>query len=232
MSQPDRPTLTKETAKAADGPAMRTSAATASAIPPPVAGPLTAAMTGTGRSRNFRTAEANSAGPDDELTLSEKQRIEITYLMVVPGIDTTASALGNIGYHLATDPELRARLREAAAAQLDLAGRTLTEGVEMGGCPMAAGERVMLNWLAANRDPAAFTDPDELDVTRDNAGKHLAFGAGLHRCLGSHLARREIRITIEELCRLTTFELPPGTEVQYRSGFTRGPLAVPVRCAR
>jgi cytochrome P450 len=90
----------------------------------------------------------------------------------------------------------------------------------------------MLNWLAANRDPAAFTDPDELDVTRDNAGKHLAFGAGLHRCLGSHLARREIRITIEELCRLTTFELPPGTEVQYRSGFTRGPLAVPVRCAR
>ncbi|MEA2592504.1 MAG: hypothetical protein QOD62_2335 [Actinomycetota bacterium] len=186
------------------------------------------------------------AGHDDELTLSEKQRIEITYLMVVAGIDTTASALGNIGYHLATDPELRARLREAAAAQLDravdeflrfespvpLAGRTLTEGVEMGGCPMAAGERVMLNWLAANRDPAAFTDPDELDVTRDNAGKHLAFGAGLHRCLGSHLARREIRITIEELCRLTTFELPPGTEVQYRSGFTRGPLAVPVRCAR
>jgi cytochrome P450 len=186
------------------------------------------------------------AGHDDDLRLEEKQRIEITYLMAVAGIDTTASALGNIGYHLASDPALRKRLQQADEAELDravdeflrfespvpLAGRTLTEDVEIDGCPMASGERVMLNWLAANRDPAAFADPDQLDVTRENAGKHLAFGAGLHRCLGSHLARREIRITIEEILRLTTFELVPGTDVQYRSGFTRGPLDVPVRCER
>jgi cytochrome P450 len=107
------------------------------------------------------------------------------------------------------------------------AGRTLTEDTEIGGCPMHKGDRVFLSWLAANRDPSAFPNPDQLDFTRD-AGRHVAFGAGQHRCLGSHLAKRELRYAIEGICQLATFDLVPGTEVTYRAGPARGPATLPV----
>ncbi len=95
------------------------------------------------------------------------------------------------------------------------------------GCPMLAGERAILNWAAANHDPAHYADPDVLDISRD-AGDHLTFGHGRHRCLGSHLAKREVQVAIEELCRLGTFELAPGAEVHYRLGGGRAPVRLPV----
>jgi cytochrome P450 len=95
---------------------------------------------------------------------------------------------------------------------------------------MHKGERVFLSWLGANRDPKAFPNPDELDLTRE-AGRHLAFGAGQHRCLGSHLAKRELRYAIEEISKLSAFDLVPGTEITYRAGPARGPASLPVTVA-
>jgi cytochrome P450 len=108
----------------------------------------------------------------------------------------------------------------------------LTDDVEMSGCPMKGGDRVLLNWAAANRDPGQFPNPDTLDFDRDNTSSHVAFGAGIHRCLGNHLARREIKASIRAICALTTFEAEPGFTPSYRPAFARGPISLPVRLAR
>jgi cytochrome P450 len=147
---------------------------------------------------------------------------------------------------LATDQKLRAELRDADDALLSravdefvrfdppvpLAGRTLTEDVELRGCPMQKGDRIMLNWAGASRDPEIFENPDVLDVSRENVSKHTSFGAGVHRCMGNHLARRELKAAIRGIASLETFELQEGAEVNWRAAFARGPIALPIQCAR
>lgn len=187
------------------------------------------------------------AGLDSELQLDERQRLEVMLLVVLAGMETTASALGNIARQLATRPDLRAALKGAPQPDLDhavdeflrleapvpTAARTLTDDTEIRGCPMHKGVRVLINWAAANRDPAMFPDPDELNFTRLNHAKLVSFGAGIHHCLGTHLARRELRLAITGICDLETFELlVPAEEVQYRPGPARGPVELPVRCGR
>ena len=76
-------------------------------------------------------------------------------------------------------------------------GRIVTEDVEVAGCPMKAGDRVLLNFPAANRDPDAFPDADTVIIDRAQ-NRHAAFGLGIHRCAGSNLARMELRVAIEE----------------------------------
>jgi cytochrome P450 len=71
--------------------------------------------------------------------------------------------------------------------------------VEIGGVQLPAGSRIMLRFAAANRDPAKYHHPDELDVSRSNAGTHLAFGAGIHHCIGANLARAEMLHTFDIL---------------------------------
>lgn len=183
------------------------------------------------------------AGTGPEFVLSDRQRTETLFQMLTAGMETTASALASVAYRLARNPSLRSELGQFEPVRLDravdeflrldspvpTAGRTLTEDVELGGCPMRKGDRVLLNWGSANRDPRLFPEPETLDLDRPNAVKHVAFGAGIHRCLGSHLARREIRVMIEALCALERFELLTD-EVHYRPAFARGPVALPVRC--
>ncbi|UIX29388.1 cytochrome P450 [Streptomyces sp. GQFP] len=182
----------------------------------------------------------------DGLELDEKQRIETMNLMIMAGMETTMGGLGSIAVQLAGNPSLREELRAADEKRLDravdeflrfespvpTAGRTLAADVEMGGCPMKSGDRALLNWAAANRDPGQFPHPDTLDFDRDNTSSHVAFGAGIHRCLGNHLARREIKASIRAICALTTFESEPGFTPDYRPGFARGPVSLPVRLAR
>lgn len=182
----------------------------------------------------------------DSFELNDKQRLETLNLTVMAGMETTASGLANVAYHLATNQELRAQLRGADDAQLSravdeflrfdppvpLAGRTLTKDVELRGCPMRAGDRIMLNWAGASRDPEVFENADVLDISRDNVAKHTSFGAGVHRCLGNHLARRELKAAIRGISALKTFELREGAEVNWRAAFARGPVALPVRCER
>ncbi|MFF3570124.1 cytochrome P450 [Nocardia jiangxiensis] len=191
-------------------------------------------------------AHMGTGESEDGLELDERARVETLNLTVMAGMETTMGGLASIARILGTDNTLRESLRGIDGRTLDkyvdeflrfespvpTAGRTLTADTEVRGCPMKAGDRILLNWAAANRDPEKFPDPDSLNFERQNGASHVAFGAGIHRCLGNHLARREIRAAIRAISELSVFELEPGFEVQYRPSFARGPISLPIRIAR
>jgi len=161
-------------------------------------------------------------------------------LLLIAGIDTTWSSIGSAMWHLATHPDDRRRLVNEpelmptaieellrAYAPVTMA-RRLSHDVEFNGCPMKAGDRILMNFPAANRDPEAFPDADKVILDRQ-INRHVAFGAGIHRCAGSNLARMELRVAIEEwLSRIPEFDLDPSGEVTWAGGQVRGPRAVPV----
>jgi cytochrome P450 len=94
---------------------------------------------------------------------------------------------------------------------------------------MRAGDRVLLPFPAANRDPDAFDDPDEVILDR-RVNRHLAFGVGIHRCLGSNLARMELRVAIQTwLDHIPDFELDEPASVTWSAGQVRGPRQLPIR---
>jgi cytochrome P450 len=104
----------------------------------------------------------------------------------------------------------------------------VTEDVEYGGCPMKAGDKVLMNFPGANRDPEIFEDADTVVLDRAH-NRHVAFGSGIHRCAGSNLARMELRIALEEwLRRIPEFRLADGAEVTWAGGQVRGPRVLPV----
>lgn len=161
-------------------------------------------------------------------------------LVLIAGVDTTWSATGSSLWHLATHPEDRKRLvaepelipvalEELLRAYSPVTmARVVTEDVEFGGCPMRAGDRILMNFPAANRDPEVF--PDAAEVVLDRAvNRHVAFGSGIHRCAGSNLARMELRVALEEwLARIPEFEMSEGAEVKWAGGQVRGPRVLPV----
>jgi cytochrome P450 len=173
-------------------------------------------------------------------SLTDERIVGMSFLMLIAGIDTTWSALGAILWHLATHPDDRRALVAdpgliPAAVEESLRmyapvtiGRVATEDVNIGECPVRQGERVVLAWGAANHDPEVFDQPDTFVVDRER-NRHLAFGVGIHRCLGAHLAQMELRISLEEwLNRIPDFELVPGSEISWTAGNTRGPKALPL----
>jgi hypothetical protein len=106
--------------------------------------------------------------------------------------------------------------------------RLVTEDVEFQGCPMHAGDKVLLSFPAANRDPEVFPDADKVIIDREQ-NRHVAFGVGIHRCAGSNLARMELRVAVEEwLAQIPEFHLEDGGEVTWAGGQVRGPRTVPV----
>lgn len=161
-------------------------------------------------------------------------------LTMIAGIDTTWSAIGSSLWHLATNDQDRERL-VAEPALMDTAveellrayspvtmARIVTEDVEFNGCPMRKGDKVLLNFPAANRDPAAFDRADEVVLDRQE-NRHVAFGSGIHRCAGSNLARMELRIALEEwLTRVPVFHLAEGAQVLWAGGQVRGPRQLDV----
>ena len=162
-------------------------------------------------------------------------------LMLVAGIDTTWSAIGSSLWHLAQHPEHRAQLRDdpdlwpSAIEELLRAyspvtmARIVTEDTEYAGCPMHAGDRVLMPFPAANRDPAVFEDPDEVRLDREG-NRHLAFGSGIHRCAGSNLARLELRASLQVfLERIPEFELVDPSDVTWAGGQVHGPRRCEVR---
>lgn len=176
----------------------------------------------------------------DKYPVTDQYVLGVCNLMLVAGIDTTWSAIGSSLWHLAQHPEHRRQLRDnpdlwpTAIEELLRAyspvtmARVATEDVELQGCPIKAGEKVLLNFPAANRDPEVFERPDEVDFDRPE-NRHVAFGAGIHRCAGANLARMELRVAIEEwLRRIPEFRLEPGTEVTWAGGQVRGPRTCPV----
>jgi cytochrome P450 len=162
-------------------------------------------------------------------------------LLLIAGIDTTWSAIGASLWHLAQHPEHRRRLVEEpevwpfaieellrAYAPVTMA-RLVAEEVEIGGCTMQPGEWVLLPFPSANRDPEAFEQPDQVILDRAR-NRHSAFGLGIHRCLGSNLARMELTVALEEWTRrIPDFELADPGAVRWSTGQVRGPRELPVR---
>jgi hypothetical protein len=107
--------------------------------------------------------------------------------------------------------------------------RLVKEDMDFHGCPMKAEEWVLLPFPAANRDPEFFPDADEVRLDRIE-NRHAAFGLGIHRCIGSNLARMELTVALEEwMKRYPDFELTDPTQVTWSAGQVRGPRRVPVR---
>jgi cytochrome P450 len=174
---------------------------------------------------------------------SDRQVLGALRLLLIAGIDTTWSAIGSSLWHLATHAEDRRRLVRQpelidtaieeflrAYAPVTLA-REIVEDTELGGCPMRKGEMVMLSFPAANRDPEKFTDADEVRIDRKE-NPHVAFGLGIHRCIGSNLARMEMRIALQEwLKRIPDFELDQERPMTWSEGAVRGPRLLPILIA-
>jgi cytochrome P450 len=162
-------------------------------------------------------------------------------LVLIAGVDTTWSAIGSSLWHLATHPEDRHRLvNDPGAWSLGIEellrayspvtmARVVTGDVEFQGCPMKAGDKVLMNFPAANRDPEVFENPDVVDLDRAH-NRHVAFGSGIHRCAGSNLARMELRVALEEfLKRIPDFELVDPAQVTWAGGQVRGPRDLRVK---
>jgi cytochrome P450 len=162
-------------------------------------------------------------------------------LLLIAGIDTTWSAIGASLWHLAANPADRERLAAdptlmpaaieeflRAYAPVTMA-RLVKHDMNWRGADMKADDWILLSFPAANRDPAQFDRAGEVVIDRE-VNRHAAFGLGIHRCLGSHLARMELRVALEVwLRRIPRFALADPGAVTWSAGQIRGPRALPLR---
>lgn len=161
----------------------------------------------------------------DGRRLTDEELADYGFILVVAGLDTTAWVLRSSLWYLAQHPEDRAKLCErpelvATAVEEFLRclssvqgmARTVTRDVDLGGHSLREGDRVLLVFGAGNRDESKFSDGDRIVIDRQ-PNPHVAFGAGIHRCMGSNLARRELRVALEEfLIRYPDFSFAPGSD--------------------
>ena len=203
------------------------------------------------RTTSTRQIDEHIADPRDDLTtylldveiagnkLTPEHVRGSIVLLLIAGIDTTWSAIGSSIWHLASHPDDLQRLVDdpdvtmfaieeflRAYAPVTMA-RLVKDDYDFHGCPMKADEWVLLPFPAANRDPEFFDDAGGFVIDRSE-NRHAAFGLGIHRCLGSNLARLELRIAVEEFVRrFPRFEL--AGDVRWSVGQIRGPRELPVR---
>ena len=162
--------------------------------------------------------------------LEKKELLGILYLLFLAGLDTVSSMLGWSFTHLANNPSDRQRLCAEPAIipsaveeflryySIVIMSRKVTRDTDAYGCPMHAGDRVIVPLATADRDPDAFAAADQFVIDR-SPNRHLAFGVGPHRCVGSHLARLEMRIALEEWHRkVPDYEIPDDERSELRVG--------------
>lgn len=167
----------------------------------------------------------------------------IVLLLILGGLDTTTGALGHFMMRFCRQHEILELLRDKPELIPDAVeellrlegpfiaiGRTVGKETQLNGCPVAPGEKVLISWASANRDADEFPDPDSFDLDRGR-NRHLAFGAGPHRCAGSHLARLNLRIAVEAMTqRILDPEVTvPEREIHFHSAFNRTPLNLPLK---
>jgi cytochrome P450 len=177
----------------------------------------------------------------DGRRLSEREITDIMLFIIMAGIDTTKAAIGNMLLYLSRDPAARdalvsdpGRIRRAIEELLryetsvPALARHATRDCVVGGQHIRKGEKLLLLWASANRDEEVFPEPHR--VILDRLPQHLAFGKGVHSCLGSTLARAEIRITLEEvLWRLPDYKVIEEEIVGAQTiGMLYGKLAIPI----
>lgn len=174
--------------------------------------------------------------------LSREVVVGMVRLMISAGHETTVHGIGSLCYRVLTEPGVRERLlaepglRKAGvleALRMDPPvmhmGRTVVDDHELRGQQLLKGDRVMVCYGAANRDPEKFEDPNRFDLERGLAA-HVTFGSGRHRCLGEHLAVAELEAVLNELLeRIPDAAITPGAEIRWTGGgITRGVEALPV----
>jgi cytochrome P450 len=187
----------------------------------------------------------------DGQRVSDGEIMEVLDLVVSAGIDTTASGTACALKYLNDDHEARQRLIDDPAliqqaveeflrvfSPVQVLARTATKDVEVGGQQIRQGERVLVSWAAANMDERTFPEPERVILDRF-PNRHVAFGLGIHRCLGSHLARAEMTVLITEILRrMPDYQLTDGVEkygsirviqgyVKLPATFTPGPRLGP-----
>jgi cytochrome P450 len=174
--------------------------------------------------------------------LSEEELLGFCLLLLIAGHETTTNLLSNSAVVLAQHPESRRQLMDnpalvpAAVEELlrydspvQGLGRTLTRQVDLHGQPMKAGDTVLLLFGSANRDDHAFPDADRFDINR-RPERQVAFGRGIHFCLGASLARLEARIALQALlARHRDWDVDLDSAVRLRSGPIRGYVSLPVQ---
>jgi cytochrome P450 len=182
-------------------------------------------------------------GTLDGKPLDDTQITMYGVLMMLGGMDTTSGMTGNVLLRLCQEPQLRKQLLDdpglisgstdeflrTCTPTLGLA-RTVSRDAEFHGQQLREGDRAILMWAAANRDPEVFPDPDALDLHRANARKHMAFGVGIHRCLGSHFAKMMFQVMLGQILdRLPDFELNGDYERFTDAGEVHAVRALPIR---
>ncbi len=162
--------------------------------------------------------------------LTDDEILGICFLFLIAGLDTVTDSLECFFAYLAEHPEQRRKIVDdpsiipSAVEELlrwetpvTMVARVAAEDTEMRGCPIHRGESVAVGIGSANTDETELPDAYTVDLTRN--AKHLAFGAGVHRCLGSHLARLELRVTLREWHRrIPDYQIVPGTELNFMFG--------------
>jgi cytochrome P450 len=175
-----------------------------------------------------------AAAQVDGRPLSTDEIFDYAFLLFIAGLDTVTAALGFSFAYLARHPDHRRQLVAdpglvpGAVEELLRAhsivnpARTVTTDTDFAGVGLRAGDRVLVSTVLANRDPAEFDEPGRVDFRR-SANRHVAFGAGPHRCLGSHLARAELRIALEEFHRrIPDYRIADGAVIRAHGGGAMG----------
>jgi cytochrome P450 len=178
--------------------------------------------------------------PDGTRLLQDQELILMFYLLLMGGLHTVQGSLAWAIVHLVNNPAQRdliiadptvipkaveeiLRIEAAVAA-----GRRATRDIELGGVSIAKGDQLLLMLCSANRDPDTFCHPGDFDINR-SPNRHLSFGAGVHRCLGSHLGRVELTIALEELHRrIPDYQLVESDPPVFHSTQVRGCLRMPI----
>jgi len=180
-------------------------------------------------------------GEIDGRPLTRDEKVNMVRQVLIGAFDTVSLTIACGVWWLAQHPEDARRLRDepsllgvAAEEMVRFASastylrRTVTEDVQLGGTSLKAGDKVLLCFGAANRDPEAFAEPDQLIIDR-KPNPHVGFGLGVHRCVGSHLAKLQLQVALLEfLGRYEEFSLDPAAGLEFSSGLGQGIVALPL----
>ena len=189
---------------------------------------------------------------DGERPLEDAEILSIMQQLMVAGNETTTSALAGGLLQLIENPDQMAKavaavdednerailnlVEEVLRTESPTAGmwRMVLKDTELGGVASPKGAMVQLRYAAANRDPAKYPDPDRFDIERSNARSHLAFGKGIHMCVGNMLSRKEMTVAYTELLkRLTDFRVADGHQPSWPPNMLlRGLTTLPIRFGR